>query len=120
VDRLEKVIGFCGIVCSNCPVLIAAKKNDDTERRRVAEMFTKQYGEEYKPEDINCDGCTSDSQRIFSYCSICRVRKCGIERKVENCAFCADYPCEEVSRVFAGYAKAKEILDGIRHEHNIT
>jgi hypothetical protein len=99
---------------------MATQKNDDVERRRVAKMFTKQYGEEYKPEDINCDGCTGNGQRIFSYCSICKVRKCGMEKKVENCALCADYPCEKVSRVFAGYAKAKEVLEGVRREHGMT
>jgi len=58
---MEKMIGYCGIICSDCPVLTATQKDDDAERRRVAEIFTKQYGKEYKPEDINCDGCISDS-----------------------------------------------------------
>ena len=49
---MEKIIGYCGIICSNCPVLIATLKDDDAERQRVAEIFTKQYGKEYKPEDI--------------------------------------------------------------------
>jgi hypothetical protein len=120
VNALEKMVGYCGIVCSDCPVLTATQKNDDTERNRVAEMFTKQYGEEYTPEDINCDGCTSNGTRIFRYCSVCTVRKCGQDKKVRNCAFCGEYPCEKVSQVFAGYAKAKETLDSIRREHGIA
>jgi hypothetical protein len=116
---MEKMVGYCGIVCSDCPVLMATRKNDDAERRRVAEVFTKQYEREYKPEDINCDGCLSDSPRIFSYCNVCEIRKCGKEKNVMNCASCADYPCEKLSKLFAGYSKAKETLDEIRREYGI-
>lgn len=116
---LGKLIGYCGIVCSDCPVFVVTQKNDDAERRRVAEIFTKQYGREYKLEDINCDGCVSDSSRIFRYCNDCEIRKCGRERKVENCGFCAEYPCERLSELFAKYYVAKETLDGIRRERGI-
>ncbi len=116
---MEKMVGCCGIICSDCPVLIATRKNDDAERQRVAEIFTKQYGKEYKPEDINCDGCLSDSQRIFSYCNACEIRKCAKEKNVANCGSCADYPCEKLSKLFAEYSKAKETLDEIRREYGI-
>jgi len=116
---MEKMVGYCGIVCSDCPVLVATQKNDDAERRRVAEVFTKQYGKEYKPEDINCDGCISEGPRIFSYCNVCEIRKCGKEKGVGNCASCVDYPCERLSKLFAGYSKAKETLDEIRREYGI-
>ncbi len=111
---MEEMIGYCGIICSDCPVLIATQKDDDAERRRVAEIFTKQYGKEYKPEDINCDGCISDSPRIFSYCNVCEIRKCGIEKNVKNCAHCTEYPCGNLSQLFSKYSKAKETLDEIK------
>lgn len=111
---MEKMIGYCGIICSDCPVLIATQKDDDAERKRVAEIFTKQYGKEYNLEDINCDGCISDSPRIFSYCNVCEIRKCGREKKVKNCAYCSEYPCEKLSQLFSKYSKAKETLDEIR------
>jgi hypothetical protein len=117
--NMERIIGRCGIVCSDCPVLIATRMNDNSERRRVAEVFTKQYGREYKTEDINCDGCLSDGPRVFSYCSVCEIRRCGKEKCVKNCATCVDYPCERLSKLFAGYSKAKETLDGIRREYGI-
>jgi len=117
---MEKMIGYCGIICSECLVLIATQRDDDSERKRVAEMFTKQYGKEYKPEDINCDGCISESSRIFSYCNTCEIRKCGREKKVKNCAFCRDYACEKLSELFSDYSKAKETLDEIRRELGIV
>jgi hypothetical protein len=120
VDKLEKIFGFCGISCSDCPVLAATLKNDNGERQRIAEIFTRQYGKEYKPDDINCDGCLSNSQRVFSYCGICDSRKCGKEKKVKNCAFCTDYPCEKLSELFAKYSKARENFESIKHENNIN
>jgi len=117
---MEIIIGYCGIVCSECPVLLATQKNDDTERKRVTEMFTEQYGTEYKPKDINCDGCLSDSPRLFSYCNTCEIRKCGRENKVKNCAFCKDYACAKLSQLFSSYSKAKETLDQIRRTQGIV
>jgi hypothetical protein len=117
--EMERMIGYCGIVCSDCPVLIATRKDDDGERKRVAEMFTKQYGKEYKPEDINCDGCVGDGQRIFRYCNVCEIRKCGREKRVSNCAVCMDYPCGKLSKLFVEYSKAKETLDEIRRGYGI-
>jgi hypothetical protein len=116
---MEKLIGRCGIICSDCPVFMATRMNDDAERRRVAEVFTKQYGREHKLEDINCDGCLSDGPRIFSYCNVCEIRKCGKKKGISNCASCVDYPCGNLSKLFAGYLKAKETLDEIRREYGI-
>lgn len=117
---MEKMIGYCGIICSDCPVLLASQKDDTLERQRIAEIFTKQYGKVYKPEDINCDGCISDSPRIFHYCKVCEIRRCGMENKVKNCAYCKSYPCEKLSKLFAEYSKAKETLDIIRQEIDVT
>jgi hypothetical protein len=86
----------------------------------VAEMFTKQYGKEYRREDINCDGCLSNGPRIFNHCSICGMRKCAREKKVKNCAFCSEYPCDKLSELFAAYPKAKSTLDEIRCQQKIT
>lgn len=117
---MDKIVAYCGIVCSDCPVLIATQENDDSERQRVAEMFTRQYGKEYKREDINCDGCLSNSPRVFSHCNVCGMRKCARENKVENCAFCSEYPCDKLSELFAAYSKAKETLDEIRRKQRTT
>lgn len=41
-------------------------------------------------------------------------RKCAIERKVEYCAFCSDYPCETMKRL--GYTKyADELKIGVEN-----
>lgn len=52
---MDRIVAYCGIICSDCPTFKATKMDDDAERRRVAKLWTKQYGKEFKMEDINCD-----------------------------------------------------------------
>ena len=111
---MEKVVAYCGITCSDCPTFIATRKNDNAERKRVADLWTKEYGREFKSEDINCNGCPTRGVQVFSYCNMCEIRKCGQERNVENCAYCTDYKCEKLSKLHEQAPKARETLDSIR------
>ncbi|MCJ7508006.1 MAG: DUF3795 domain-containing protein [candidate division Zixibacteria bacterium] len=111
---MEKLISFCGINCSACPAYIATQKDDDNERKKVAETWSKQYEHEFKPEDINCDGCVVVEGRHISYCNECEIRKCGMEKKVENCAWCNDYVCEKLSKFIEKAPELKKNLEEIR------
>lgn len=111
---MDRIVAYCGIICSDCPTFKATQMDDDAERKKVAELWTKQYGAEHRIEDINCDGCISKGPRIYRYCNTCEIRKCGQERNVENCAYCEEYTCEKLSKLFAEYKPAKEVLDKIR------
>ncbi len=111
---MEKMVGFCGIVCSECPAFLATQRNDDSERSKVADMWSKHYHADIRPEHINCDGCVSKSQRIFSHPRVCEVRKCGQEKGLENCAYCDEYACEKLGEFFEMVPDAKTTLDEIR------
>ena len=109
---MDKMIAFCGLACSGCPARLATQKDDDAKRKEVAEAWSKQYNATIKPEDINCDGCMS--QRLFFYCNICEIRKCGTEKRVENCAYCDEYACDKLTKFFAMAPAAKTALEEIR------
>ena len=111
---MEKMIAFCGIVCSECPGFIATQKDSDEERRKVAELWSKMYKTEIKPEDVNCDGCLTTSGRLIGYCRICELRKCAFEKSVKNCAYCSEYICEKLSNWFEKVPNAKATLEEIR------
>lgn len=111
---MEKMIAYCGLVCTECPALIATQKNDDEERKKVAEKWSKDHEVALKPEDINCDGCLVDSERLFNYCKVCEVRKCAKDKAVVNCAYCDDYGCEKLARFFGMAPEAKTRLDELR------
>ena len=111
---MDKVIAYCGITCSDCGAYLATKKNDNAQRIKTAEQWSKQYGHQVKPEDVNCNGCTSDDKITFYYCQVCEIRKCGLKKHIKNCAYCADYACERLNKFFAMAPMAKTNLDEVR------
>ena len=111
---MDKMIAYCGIVCTECPAFEATQKDDDAKRKKVAEAWSKQYKMPIKPEDINCDGCKSQGKRIINHCYVCEIRKCGKQKQVENCAYCEEYACEKLTKFFAMAPHAKTSLEKIR------
>jgi len=110
---MEKIIGICGIDCTTCPAFLARKNDDDELRKKTAEEWSKQFNQTIAPESINCDGCITPGEHI-DYTHICEIRKCGNEKKVQNCAFCDDYICEKLDKWFKNVPNAKITLDEIR------
>ncbi len=111
---MEKMLAFCGLLCSECPAFIATQKDDNDERKKVAEMWSKEFNANLKPEDINCEGCLIDTENLFGHCKVCEIRKCGKEKKVENCAYCDEYICDKLTKFFKMAPDAKTTLDGVR------
>lgn len=112
---MNKMIAFCGLICTECPAFLATQKDDDRKREKVAQQWSKWIGAEIKPEDINCDGCLTGT-RLFSHCNNCEIRRCGLERSVKNCAHCESYACEKLNSFLdaQGVPEAKKNLDEIR------
>ena len=113
---MEKIISFCGTVCSECPAFLATKNNDNNERKKISELWSKQYDADIKPEDINCEGCTSKTGKKFNYCNVCEIRKCGQGKEVKNCAYCSEYICEKLKKFFEIAPEGKATLDEIKNE----
>ncbi len=111
---MEKMIAYCGITCTECPAFLATQDDDDAKRKETAELWTKQYNVDIKPEDINCDGCLSDTGRLVGHCYVCEMRKCGQERGVANCAYCNDYGCQKLEKFFEMAPMYRATLDEIR------
>ena len=60
------------------------------------------------------DGKKSESGKLFFVCSYCEIRKCAIEKEIENCAYCNEYACDKLTNLFKTDPSAKVRLDGIR------
>ncbi len=111
---MQKMIAMCGLICTDCPAYIATQRSDDEERKKIAEKWTT---DKYplKPEDINCDGCLAIGKRLIKFCVDCETRRCGFEKKVENCAHCDIFPCKslekhlEIMKAFEAKARLEEI-----------
>jgi hypothetical protein len=108
---------FCGLICSECDAFIATQNDDDEKRAEVARLWSQKYNINIKPAEINCDGCTSDSDRHIGHCQVCEIRKCGKQKNLENCAYCDDYSCDKLEGFQKMVPDAKKHLDSIKSEN---
>jgi len=109
------MIAFCGLDCSSCEAFIATKNNDNELRKKTAKKWEKEFNHPgLKAGDINCNGCLSNTGKIFKHCNVCEIRKCCQEKNVDNCGFCDDYSCQKLTDFFEHAPSAKENLEEIR------
>ncbi|MGB9718030.1 MAG: hypothetical protein ACPL4E_06265 [Thermoproteota archaeon] len=53
-------------------------------------------------------------ERIIGYCRICEIRKCGQSRKVQNYAYCGEYPRRRLEEFFKMAPNARKNLEEAR------
>jgi uncharacterized CHY-type Zn-finger protein len=93
----DQMLAYCGLVCTECNTYIASKNDDDELRRKTAEQWSRP---DYpiSPEEINCDGCKTETGELWKWCPNCEVRACAIEKGVETCAHCDDFGCDTLEK----------------------
>jgi hypothetical protein len=116
--QMEENLAYCGLICQTCQIYLATREPDKEKQYKmrvdIAQEIKKYYGMETKPEDVHdCDGCKTEGGRLFSN-NDCPMRICAIEKGIESCAHCDDYPCEELDNLFTTDPGARERLDKIR------
>jgi hypothetical protein len=108
---MSEMIACCGLVCTDCPTFMATQNNDDEARAKTAAYYKNAYGLDFKPEEINCDGCLSNGGRLIGYCHTCEIRKCCLARGYANCAACDEPSCEKLINFHEFSPAAKESYD---------
>ncbi len=109
----EVMIAKCGLDCTQCDAYIATINNDIEALQKMADAAKEQFNIEFTAEQGRCTGCSSDGVKI-GYTEQCEVRKCAVEKGVENCAFCGDFGCETITAFLENAPKAKANLEKIR------
>jgi hypothetical protein len=111
---MAKMLSMCGLDCAVCPAFLAHKTDDQALREKTAAEWSKQFGVDFKPATINCVSCLKVKGVHIGHCSECEIRKCGLDRKVKNCAMCSEYPCETIGKFLVNVPPAKANLDEVR------
>lgn len=111
---MERMVAYCGLICTDCPGYIATQANDRAELERVAEMWRKEYNApEITVESVICDGCIVDGRKCGHWTE-CEIRACAMGRRAINCAYCPDYSCDKIEGFFGFVPEARATLDGVR------
>ena len=85
MENRKKLAAPCGLYCGVCGVYIAHRDDNQKFKERLATV----YG--VSADDVRCKGCLSDE--LFVYCQTCPIRSCTIEKGIEGCHQCNDFPC---------------------------
>ncbi len=108
------MIAICGIDCYSCPARLAFVNDDDALREKTAREWSSQFDADIKLEHVNCTGCTAEGVK-FPHCEHgCTMRKCAMEKKLDHCGQCIEYPCEELADFLTHVPEAKVNLDSLR------
>ena len=68
---------------------------------------------QFTKEDMNCYGCFHEETKNSKMCSGCEIRICAESNEVKNCAYCTDYPCDNIDKYVEVGSENRMRLDGI-------
>lgn len=108
---------YCGIYCGACDIHLACKtghKDHFTSvwKEPVLRAFQKAQGNTGLASEalqLKCHGCKSGT--VFINCRTCKIRSCAIDKKIDHCIDCTDYPCA----LHAGMKKMGGILPHVNN-----
>lgn len=86
----KEMVPPCGLYCGVCGIMYATRDDNPKLRERLAPV----YG--LKPEEIYCEGCLAEDDKVFFYCRVCPIKSCTQEKGYEGCHQCDDFPCEHI------------------------
>lgn len=109
----DKLMAYCGLNCGKCSAYIATQNNDKEGLAKTAAQWSERFKVKIKPADVICDGCATSGKRKASYCAMCEIRICCVEKGKKNCALCGEYICEKLGKFFKQAPEAKENLERV-------
>jgi hypothetical protein len=113
---MNRMIAFCGLVCTECEGYLATQANDEEWKERLAARGREEYGDSsMTAASVTCDGCLTTGLRLCGFCSTCEIRACGTTRGVQNCACCPDYEsCTKIAAFIQMVPAVRHTLEAIR------
>jgi hypothetical protein len=112
--NMELMLGACGLACNECDAFLATQENNPEKIAEIAKQWSKEYGGEFQPASIWCDGCMAESDRKCGHCAECDIRACVSGKGLSSCGECSDYACDRISRFFENVPCCKGRLDAVK------
>jgi Protein of unknown function (DUF3795) len=100
----SKVAASCGLYCGSCGIYLATQENDTEKLLQYAIVLNQSI------EETLCDGCRAD--RKSAHCSrMCLFIKCTLQKGIEFCGTCPEFPCKELTDFQSKMPHRVEILE---------
>jgi hypothetical protein len=107
---MDKMLSLCGYRCDLC----AARSDDPALRQKLVDGWKKYLGHEmYTVENVRCDGCKSHGKLADKTCP---VRPCAMEKGIDSCAHCGEFPCDKLKGLICSREKFVARLGEIPEE----
>ena len=107
----NNLIAYCGLDCGKCEARLATITNDESLRLKVAKKWSMLNGVEITPEMINCVGCKADGVKTPFCESLCPIRQCILEKKLEDCGKCSNMDsCDKIKMIISNNKEAYDYL----------
>lgn len=109
----NKIIAYCGLVCSDCDAYKATQANDRAALETLAIRWSQEFSASLTADDCICDGCLGEGRQI-GHCAECGIRHCAIERGHANCGVCPEFGCEQITEFMKIAPHVRVTLEDIR------
>lgn len=103
-------LALCGYRCDLC----AARSDDPQVRQRLVDGWRKYFGHTmYTVDNVRCDGCLNKGRLADTNCG---VRPCAMEKGIENCAHCDEFPCDKLEKLWGSEEEYRKRFPDIAEE----
>lgn len=87
---------YCSLYCGTCGVFQATQQNDEKLLKLMVRVYQKAFqdSQNLTISSIKCDGCLSE--RVSVLCQSCSIKKCAVNRNIEGCHQCPEFPCGHI------------------------
>lgn len=93
-NEMEPKLTRCGYRCDLCLAYRPNVEAHPANQGKLSDGWFSYFGFRIEPADIVCDGCMSERPILID--KHCPVRRCVIDRKLDNCSSCCEYVCDKL------------------------
>ncbi len=106
----KTLAAVCGLFCEACTLFIATRE-DPARLKGLAARF------QLSEEAVKCYGCRSDKRG--PYCEKCKMFSCAVERGIDFCVECEDYPCNDLKQFQSERPHRIELWDNLNRIRDV-
>jgi hypothetical protein len=100
----KNLAAACGLYCGSCGIYLATQENDTEKLLQYAIVLNQSF------DETLCDGCKAE--RKSAHClHMCSFIKCTLEKGIEFCGACREFPCKELTDFQLKLPHRVEILE---------